>query len=153
MLTLTHLIGFGSGGGGTDATPNAIDFNDISDVALDPAASTNTVTITGIDTTITLRLTLTSAMSGLRLVYVYRDSGFVGSGSSGTTFDVAMTNGQTLFYSFFNAQDNSTWSGTATVSNLSDGGAVLDTFTYTLQDTGSEDPPVGVGGPVGGPIP
>ena len=153
MLTLTQLIGFGSGGGGTDATPNAIDFNDISDVGLDPAASTNTVTISGIDTTITLRLTLTDPMSGFRLVYIYRNGGFVGSGSSGTTIDVAMTNGQTLSYTFFNAQDNSTWTGTATVSNLSDGGAVLDTFVYTLQDTGSAEPPVGVGGPVGGPIP
>lgn len=148
MLQLTQLIGFGSGGGGTDATPNAIDFNDISDVSLDPAASTNTVTITGIDTTITLRLTLTQAMSGVRLVYVYRNGAFVGSGNSGTTIDVEMTNGQTLFYIFFNAQDNTIWSGTATVSNLTDGGAVLDAFTYTLQDTGSEEPPVGVGGPI-----
>jgi hypothetical protein len=154
MLKLTQLIGFGSGsGGGTDGTPNAIDFNDISDVSLDPAASTNTVTITGIDTTITLRLTLTSAMSGFRLVYVYRDSIFFAGGSSGTTIDVDLTNGQTLSYTFFNSQDNTTWSGTATVSNLTDGGAVLDTFTYSLQDTGSGSPPVGVGGPVGGPAP
>ena len=77
----------------------------------------------------------------------------LGSGSSGTTVDVAMTNGQTLQYAFTNAQDITTWSGTATVTNVSDGGATLDTFAYTLTDTGSEPVGVGVGGPVGGPPP
>jgi hypothetical protein len=151
MLKLTQLAGFGSGGGGTDATADAIDFNDISDGGFVASAATNVVTITGIDTTITLRLTLTAAMTGSRTVIIYRDSAFVTTGSSGTTIDVAMMNGQTLQYFFTNSQNLSTWSGTATVSNLSDGGATLDTFVYTLQDTGSS--PVGVGGPVGGPIP
>jgi hypothetical protein len=153
MLKLTQLIGFGTGGGGTDATPDAIDFNDISDSGFVASAFTNVVTISGIDTTITLRLTLTVAMSSVRTVDIYRNGSYVGSGTSGTTVDVAMTNGQTLQYAFTNAQDNTTWSGTATVTNLSDGGATLDTFTYTLIDTGS-DPVGGVGGgPVGGPIP
>lgn len=138
MLMLTQLVGFGSGGGGTDATPTAIDFNDISDVSTEAAAFTNTVTISGIDTTITLRLTLTSAMSAFRVVEVYRNGAFVSEASSGTTVDVTITNGQTLMYAFYNSQDVSTWSGTATVTNLSDGGATLDTFAYTLHDTGSE---------------
>lgn len=153
MLKLTQLVGFGSGGGGTDATPNAIDFDDIADTGFVASAATNIVTINGIDTTITLRLSLTSAMSSLRTVDIYRSGAYVGSGSSGTTVDVAMTNGQTLQYAFTNAQDITTWSGTATVTNLSDGGATLDTFAYTLTDTGSEPVGVGVGGPVGGPIP
>ena len=151
MLRLTQLIGFGTGGGGTDATPDAIDFNDISDSGFTASAFTNVVTISGIDTTITLRLTVTSAMTANRAVYVYRDGVLDSYGTSGTTIDVAIMNGQTLQYAFTNAQDLSTWSGTATVSNVSDGGATLDTFTYTLQDTGSA--PVGVGAPVGGPIP
>lgn len=151
MLKLTQLAGFGSGGGGTDATPDAIDFNDIADSGLTASAATNVVIITGIDTTITLRLTLTAAMSASRTVAIYRSSAFVASGNSGTTIDVAMMNGQTLQYHFTNSQNLSTWSGTATVSNLSDSGATLDTFAYELQDTGSS--PVGVGGPVGGPIP
>lgn len=69
MLKLTQLVGFASGGGGgTDATPNAIDFNDISDAGITASAFTNVVTISGIDTTITVRLTVTSAMSGQRPV-------------------------------------------------------------------------------------
>ena len=153
MLTLTQLIGFGSGGGGTDATPGPINFLDISDASFSAYAATNTVAISGIDTTITLRLTLTSAMSASRQVLIYRDGAFVSGGSLGTTIDVAMTNGQTLRYDFYNGQDVTTWSGTATVTNLTDAGATLDTFVYTLQDTGTEPVGVGVGGPVGGPIP
>jgi len=146
MLTLTQLIGFGSGGGGgTDATPNAINFFDISDVSLDPAAVTNEVTISGIETTITLRLTLTSGMTGDRYVLIYRNGVFATYGTSGTTIDIDLTNNQTLQYAFGNSQDLTTWAGTATVSNLTDGGAILDTFAYSLQDTGSS---VGVG--VGG---
>lgn len=142
MLKLTQLVGFGGGGGGVDATPNAIDFNDISDTGFVASAFTNAVTITGIDTTVTLRLSLTSGMSGLRTVDVYRDASYVTTGSSGTTVDVTMTNGQTLQYGFTNQQDGTNWSGTATVLNISDGSAVLDGFTYNLFDTGSD--PVGV---------
>lgn len=138
MLKLTQLAGFGSGGGGTDATPDAIDFNDISDTGFTASAGTNIVTVTGIDTTITLRLTLSESMTGTRTVSVYRNSSFVSQGSSGTTIDVTVTNGQTLQYLFTNALNNTTWSGTATLSNLSDAGATLDTFAFTLQDTGNE---------------
>jgi hypothetical protein len=152
MLKLTQLIGFGTGGGGTDATPDAIDFTDIENTGIDATAITNEVTISGIDTTITLRLTLTSQMTSLRTVVVYRNGSPVGTGSSGTTIDVAMTNGQTLKYGFTNTQDGSTWAGTATVTNLSDGGATLDAFNYSLTDN-EESPPVNGGGPVGGPIP
>jgi len=151
MLMLTRLTGFGAGGGGIDATPDAIDFADISDSGFTASAFTNVVTLSGIDTTITLRLTLSVGMSAERTVVAYRNGAFVIAGSSGTTLDVALTNGQTLQYAFTNAQNLSTWFSTATLSNLCDGGQVLDTFTYTLTDSGSE--PVGVGGPVGGPIP
>jgi len=148
---LTQLVGFGSGsGGGTDATPDAIDFGNISDAGFTASAFTNVVAIGGIDTTITLRLSLTVAMAAQRTVSVYRDGAFAVAANSGTTVDVTVTNNQTLQYAFGNSQNLSTWSGTATVTNESDGGATLDTFTYTLQDTGA---PVGVGVGVGGPIP
>ena len=145
MLKLTQLVGFGGAGGGTDVTPNPIDFFDISDAALVASAATNTVVISGIDTTITLRLTLTSGMTSQRVVDVYRDGLFAAQGTTGSTIDVALMNGQTLSYNFTNSSNNTTWAGTATVTNVSDGDIVLDAFAYTLQDTGTG----GVGG-VGG---
>lgn len=152
MLKLTQLTGFGSGGGGIDLTPNAIAFDDIFDIGLTASVGTNVVTITGIDTSITLRLTLTEGMTGFRTVSVLRNGAFLTSGSSGTTIDAVLMNGQTLQYHFVNAEDLSEWIGTATVSNLSDGGAILDTFDYYLQDTGSSPVGGGVfGGGVSGP--
>jgi hypothetical protein len=61
----------------------------------------------------------------------------VAEGTSGTTIDVTVANNQTLQFIFTNANDNTIWSGTATLTNLSDAGATLDTFTYSLQDTGT----------------
>jgi hypothetical protein len=60
---------------------------------------------------------------------------------AGTTLDVAVANGQTLQFTFTNTTDGTTWSGTATVTNLTANGATLDTFAYSLQDTGSESNP------------
>lgn len=138
MLMLNQLIGFGSGsGGGVGSTPNAIDFGDISDAGIVAFAATNVVTITGIDTTITLRLTLTTAMTAGHFVSAIRDGVFVSTTSSGTIVDVTVTNNQTLQYYFTNQTNFTIWSGTATLTNLSDGAATLDTFAFDLQDTGN----------------
>jgi len=151
MLTLTQHIGFGSGsGGGTDVTPNAIAFNDVWDQGFVADAATNVQTISGIDTTITLRLQVTVGMSNVQTLKVYRNGALVFTVISGDYVDVDMTNGQTLQYAFRNSENFSEWQGTATLTNLSDGGATLDTFAYYLSDTGSS---VGVGVGVGGPIP
>ena len=134
---LTQLTGFGSAGGGDDATPDAIDFVNISDSGLTATAFTNVVTIAGIDTTITLRLTLTVDMTAQHTVSVFRDGAFTVFGNAGATIDVTVANGQTLEYAFANSQNSTVWSGVATVTNESDGGAALDSFTYTLTDTGA----------------
>jgi hypothetical protein len=137
MLTLTQLIGFGSGsGGGTDATPDAINFTDVSDTGITASGATNDVLFTGIDTTITIRVTLSAAMGSGRTMAVYRNLAFVGSAASGTTLDVTVTNGQTLTYAFTNTLEATVWSGTATVTNLSDLSTTLDTFLYYLEATG-----------------
>lgn len=143
MLKLNHLAGFAAGA--ADVTPNAISFTDISDIGETASAMTNAVTISGIDVTITLRLTLSAGMSLTNIVDVFRNGVAVGQGTSGTTLDVTITNGQTLEYAFTNVADATTWSGTATLTNLSDAGATLDTFAYSLQGTGAGggggDPP------------
>lgn len=136
MLKLTQLVGFGAGGA-PDVTPEPINFSDVADAGVTASAGTNVVTILGIDTAITLRLTLTSAMTALQSLHVYREGVEVTSGTSGVSIDVTVSNGHSLQYFFTNAEDNTTWSGTATLINLSDGGATLETFGYSLQDTGT----------------
>lgn len=144
MLKLTHLSGFGVGGGPA-ATPDPIDFNDIADAGVTASAATNVVTVTGIGVAILLRLTLSDGMSALQTVEAYRDGTMVAQGTSGTTIDVTIANSQTLQFIFTNAVHETIWSGIATLTNLSDAGAVLDTFAYDLQDTG-----IGGGGGGGG---
>jgi hypothetical protein len=152
MLTTTQLIGFGSGGGGTDVTPGAIAFDDVWDQGFVASAATNVQTVSGIDTTITLRLSVSVAMSSVQTIRVYRSGVLVATASSGSFVDVGMTNDQTLQYLFTNSANFTEWTGTATLTNRSDGDAVLDMFTYYLYDTGSSVG-VGVGVGVGGPLP
>lgn len=152
MLKLTHLAGFAAGGG-PGVVPDPIDFADIFDAGVTATAGTNVVTVTGITVAITLRLTLSVAMSPLKVVEVYRDGSLFALGSSGTTVDVTIANNQTLQFIFTNADDNTTWLGTATLTNLSDAGQTLDTFGYSLQDTGTGGGGGGGGGGWGGDPP
>lgn len=137
MLHLTQLAGFGAQSANADFTPNPITIANIADAGFVATAQTNTVTITGIDASVTLRLTLSAAMSPERTVDAWRDGELVNQGTAGSTIDVTLTNAQTLHYAFANAADLTTWSGTATLTNLTDANAVLATFTFALQDTGS----------------
>jgi hypothetical protein len=135
MLKLTNLAGFAAGGG-PDVVPAPIAFDDIVDAGVTATAATNVATVTGISVAIVLRLTLSAAMSALKTVQVYRDGLFVVEGTSGSTVDVTIANNQTLQFIFTNAEDNTLWSGAATLTNLSDAGATLDTFAFELVDTG-----------------
>lgn len=60
-----------------------------------------------------------------------------GAGNLGTSIDVAIGNGQTLQFGFTNTAIATSWSGTATLTNLSDANTVLDTFAFTLVHTGT----------------
>lgn len=142
MLHLNRLSGFGAGGdsGPPDSIPDSISgvFADISvlqDSPTDATGSTGNATISGINQTITVRLTVTVAFSATRIGQVFVGGSQQGSNAtSGTTLDCTITNGQTLSYTLSNTQNGEqTWSGTGTVSNESDGGTTLDTFTYSLQ--------------------
>ena len=142
MLHLNRLSGFGAGGdsGPPDSIPDSISgvFADISvlqDSPTDATGSTGNATISGINQTITVRLTVTTSFTASYKGQVFVAGVQQGSDqTSGTTLDCTITNGQTLSYTLINTQNGAnTWSGTGTVSNESDGGTTLDTFTYTLQ--------------------
>ena len=137
MLHLTQLAGFATQSAAADGTPDPITIPNIADAGFVASAQTGAVTITGIDASVTLRLTLSATMSPERTVDAYRDGTFISQGTAGSTIDVTLTNAQTLHYAFSNAADLTTWSGTATLTNLTDANPVLASFTFNLQDTGS----------------
>ena len=110
-----------------DVTPNAVNWNDVVSAL---SATTNTVTITGINTAINLSISYTGYGTGAFSVY-----------KNGTEFDLTGDNPTTLsvsnndqVYFFYSPQSPSTVS--VTVSNASDGNTVLDTFTMAAAQDG-----------------
>lgn len=105
-----------------DVTPNAVDWNDeVSSLS----ATTNTVTITGINTAINLSISYTGYGTGVFSAH-----------KNDTEFDLTNNNPETLSVSnndevffFYSPSEESTVS--VTVTNASDGNTVLDTFTMT----------------------
>jgi hypothetical protein len=133
----------GVGGGGSDVTPDAINFNNI--VAFASFGTTNTVTISGIDAPITLRATWTASGTPI-LGYWYVNGALVSIGTSPR--DVTVTNGATVYFRAYMTDEGAS-TGTVTVTNQSDGGATLDTFTFYIEYTFY----YGGGGGGGDPIP
>ena len=150
MLTLTQLTGFAGSAQAADVTPNPVSIGDLSAAGFVATALTNAITITGINAPITLRFQLSSALSAARTLTLYRDGTPVVVGDTGTSVDVTVTNGQVLQAEFANALDLTTWFGTASLINTTDANALLSTFTFSLQDTGSGG---GGGGGGGGEVP
>ncbi len=137
MLQLTHLAGFAALSSTADVTPNPFSIPDIANAGFVASAQTSPVTITGIDTTIILRLTLSAPLSAGRTIAVYRDATLAAQADIGSTIDVTLGNGQSLAFELVNAIDLSTWSGSAALTNLADANATLASFAFSLHDTGS----------------
>ncbi|MEQ1756580.1 MAG: hypothetical protein ABL973_20865, partial [Micropepsaceae bacterium] len=137
MLQLTQLLGFAARSQAADLTPNLVSIADVTNAGFVASALTTPVTITGIDAPVTLRLTVSSPLAVTRTASIFRDALLVAQADNGSFVDFQMNNAQSLQIELANATDLTTWSGTATLSNLSDGGVILATFAFTLQDTGS----------------
>jgi hypothetical protein len=137
MLTMTQLNGFAALAQASDVTPNPVSISDLSAAGFVATALTNAVTITGINVPITLRFQLSVPLSATRTLTLYRDGVPVIIGDTGNAVDITMSNGQVLQAEFANAADLTTWSGTASLINTTDANALLATFTFSLQDTGS----------------
>lgn len=132
----------GVGGSGADPTPAAIAFDNI--VAYTFFGTTNTVSISGIDQPITLRATW--AASGTPINgYWYVNGALVAYGSS--PLEVTVTSGATVYFMAYMTTTGAS-TGTVTVTNQSDAGATLDTFTFYLEYTGGGFGGGGGGGPI-----
>ena len=128
LRMMAGVIG-GSPAGGSDVTPDAVNWADIGP-GTTPQDNANQ-TISGIDTTIILEVNFTG--SGASLLYSV-DNGTYTLLASGGQFSVS--NGQTVKFRFTRVASG-TSSGTATVTNESDGSTTLDTFTYSVNGTGT----------------
>lgn len=113
--------------GNSDTTPNAVNWGNIGPVA---TSGTNAnQTITGCDRSITL--SASGVGVGVTLQYSLAGGAFA---TYSAPFSVDAAAGQTLRWQVA-AILPGTQTGTITVTNDSDGGATLDTFTYSV--TGS----------------
>lgn len=124
-------VSAGGGGGGSDVTPsNTTWWNNVfGDAFIEEF--TNSVTIAGVNTTITLRLEAIFA-GGDMDVKVYRNNSVVASiigASSNNTLDFTVSNGDSVKFSFYaeNTAD-SEWR----VTNVSDGSSVLANVTVSI---------------------
>lgn len=124
----TFTIDLDDTGGGSDVTPNAVNWGDI---VGDPGATNGAQTISGIDTTITLQVNFTEPRDNYTLEALVNGSSAAGpSNSPGTlTFDV--TNNDSV--NFRASTNGDARDGVVTVINTSDGNATLDTFTLEVE--------------------
>jgi hypothetical protein len=112
-----------------DVTPNAVNWNDLS--TGNSTATTNTQTISGINQSITLRATFTEDRDNYTLQAIVNGS-LVGSPvNSPGNFTFTVSNNDTVA---FRASGGETRNSTATITNTSDGNAVLDTFGIELEE-------------------
>ena len=117
-----------SSGGGSDVTPNAVNWNDVSA----PGGSTNTVTITGINTAINLSISWTG-YPGTGAFDVYKNDSPISLPDEGSPYTLSVSNNDEIYFS---ASSIAVASISVTVTNASDGNTVLDTFTINVGEEG-----------------
>lgn len=123
-------------GGLRDVVPAAVDWTNIFDIS--SPGVTNTQTISGISQAISLRAEIsgfTSTGTGGRQLIAYVNGVSVGNvtAANGAQINFNVNNGDTVFFETtqggLRGSPLPTWGGTVTVTNQSNGGATLDTFT------------------------
>jgi hypothetical protein len=115
-------------GSAVDVTPNAVNWTDVAA----PGGSTNTVTITGINTAINLSISFTG-YPGVGGFNVYKNDSETSLANEGSPFTLSVSNNDQIY---FYAGGASVASISVTVTNTSDGDTVLDTFTINVGEEG-----------------
>lgn len=119
----------------TDVTPNAVNWTNIT--AFDPTppysmiGNTSIVTITGINTTITLRIEDDNSYGSAATLKYSKNGGSLVTLTSGAK-TISISNNDTLK---FNGSSTSNADGNLSVYNDTDGGALLDTIHYSLTNS------------------
>jgi hypothetical protein len=137
----------------SDVTPNAVDWTNISGSGFMPGynATTNTQTINGIDAQITLRvtiltivkngtptITLTPKRNGANLT-----AWSLSSGSVGSYTEFTVDNGQTIAFQYdvANQAEQTSNNYVLRVTNVTDGGAILDDLSVAYSNTSTGGAP------------
>ena len=128
-------------GGGSDVTPAAVNWANVGLIVNQSTYVYSAQQITGIDTPITLQISTSSAFN--RLVYKVQSTSTVPASYSAPSLEgytnisdtgtLTVSNNEWLV---FCVRTNSNATTTVTVTNTSDGNAVLDTFTAQARSSG-----------------
>ena len=122
---------------GSDVSAGAASWNDVNATGIgsdQPVGTTNTVTISGIDTPITARLTWVNTGDAVQMAWV--KNGVVQSyGNSPRDVSVILNDTLAVYIKLSSglAKFDLSGSGTATIVNHTDGDAAMDTFAYSIE--------------------
>jgi hypothetical protein len=125
-----------------DTTPDAVDWANIPSVF---DFGQTAATVTGISQAISIRATLSGVSNtgavATRAMNTYVNGVSVGTivSGSGNSISFNVSNGQTVTFEVqcTGPQSTSITTGTVTVTNETNGGTVLDTFTYNVRSAGN----------------
>jgi len=121
-------------GGGSDATPAAINWDNIATSGAVGYASNSAKTVTGIDKVVTFRAAWTSTGTVAKGRWIKNGIEFSDYGLTPQDVNVSVNDQLAFQMDVSYAHPSGAYStGTVTVTNLTDGGAGIDTFTHTLQ--------------------
>jgi hypothetical protein len=116
-----------------DVTPDAVDWPNINVVNGSGTTNTATRTITGINATITLRVVTTNGGGDNFSIRPNVGGSFVTTAQqSPADFTFTVSNNQDVYF-FLDTVDRTDGPGTVTITNSSDGGAAIDSFTVLLE--------------------
>jgi len=135
MAFIAILLAEGNAAGGGDVTPNAINWGDIIVTSGDGIESNAAQPLAGITSPITLRAAWTST-SANPTKGQWIKNGVAVQAPQLTPVEVTASVGDQLYWQTYCAYTHPSGNydtGTVTVTNRSDGGATLDTFTFACQ--------------------
>lgn len=138
MSVVLFLDSGDAASGGTDVTPSALNWGNISVTDTSTGYESNLAseqTLAAIDTQITLNAAWTST-SGSPAKGQWIKNGVAVQSLALTPVTVNASVGDKLYFKMFAGYTyplGNYDTGTVTVTNLSDGGAAIDTFTFTVQ--------------------
>ena len=148
MAVVVFIDSQANAAGGGDVTPSAINWTDLSVTSGSGIETTIEQTIAGINSPITVRAAWTST-SSTPCYGRWLKNGVAVQSPQASPVEVTAISGDKLQWSSYAANSHPSGNydtGTVTVTNQSDSGASLDTFTYACQYVRTGGPGGGSGG-------